>query len=612
MEAKPRGRWIVLLVIVSVLQACGDGEVLGLFRGVPSLAVSITSPAPGLVITTNRLLVTGTVTDRARLGIAGIYLSLDGGGFTELGTATPWTNQLTGLGLGLHTIRVYARDSLSNCSPTNEVSFTYTIGPLVTITTPTNGQSFLTNGCTASGTATDYSGTGLEGVYASIDGGGFVRFTTNSAWSTNVAALSDGPHTLRIYARDNNGYYSFTNQVGFSTVLDTWAPTVTITSHSNGQTVTNSSFLFSGTAADAGSGVAAVWLSVNGGAFARTAGTVSWGTNLSITSNGTHTLRVYATDQLGYCSTTNQVTIEMAAFGPWANTYTLIVANGSYLRVSTNGYNNWYSLTTADRYIVGCAVDRYRNIYVSATNVGVDTGWYGVVRDFAGTVSYSTYTTGNRPGIIVCDDYGHIYSYEVWGSSVGGPRSYDYGTSYDWLGVADLLQPGVGVCQVAANAAGYVVFGRSNGTLSVRSGWNGIFSTVNTGTASGAHQLALTAGSSPVITLMHDNRYLRSSYDGYTQHDVTDYVYMLRYLGNRLWFGLTGGVRYSDDHGQTRHNPGGAGLPAVDITAMALDSEGRIFAGTRNGQLYMSANGGTNFSLLQNWGSYISQLYVVD
>lgn len=613
MEAKPRGRWIVLLILVSVLQACGDGEVLGLFRGVPSLAVAITSPNPGLVITTNRLLVTGTVSDRARLGIAGIFLSLDGGGFNALGTATPWTNQLTGLDLGLHTIRVYARDGLSNCSATNEVTFTYTIGPLVTITTPTNGQSFLTNGFTASGTATDYSGTGLEGVYASLDGGGFVRFTTNSAWSTNFAALADGPHTLRIYARDNNGYYSFTNLVNCTTVLDTWIPTVTITSHSNGQTVTNSSFVLSGSAADVGSGVAAVFLSVDGGGFAAVSGTTAWSTNLSITSNGTHTLRVYATDHLGYHSTTNQISIELADFGQWASARTLIVANGLNLRISTNMGASFYSIFDANRMIVGCAVDRYRNIYVTASNTSSGQGNYGVVRDFAGSVTYS-YTTGIFPGICACDDYGHVYSYEYTGVSVGGPWSTDFGSNYGWLDSPPLDQNTIGVCYVAANPRGYVVFGRNNGTLSVRNGWSGSFTTVDpAGNTLGAHQMALTTNMPPTITFIKNGQYLHSSDDAYTQHDVGTYVTALRYQEQRLWFGFPNGtVAWSDNHGRNLTYPGSSGMPAEDVTALAFDADGYIYVGTRYGKLYRSTNGGVNFSELANWGSYISQIYIAD
>ena len=296
--------------------------------------------------------------------------------------------------------------------------------------------------------------------------------------------------------------------------------------------------------------------------------------------------------------------------------YTIIIANGNYLRISTNGYSSFTSINASGRQIIGCSVDRYRNIYISASNEGNSSGNFGVVTNFSGSISWSGYTSGGPAGICASDDYGNFYAYETTGNTDGIIYSDDFCTNYNWADNGTIGQSGVGVCYVAANRNGYVVLGRSDGSISVRNGGSGTFSEVTPGDcAYGAHQMALTTNASPIITFIESGQYLRSSYHSYARYDLGTNVTALTYHGQRLWIGFIDGyVKYSDNHGQSLSSAFHIGV-TEDVTALAVDSQSRIFAGTDEGKLYMSDNTGSSFSSVEDWsgdGNGITQIYIED
>ncbi len=64
-------------------------------------------------------------------------------------------------------------------------------------------------------------------------------------------------------------------------------------------------YLIPGTASDMTS-VDGIFVSVNGGAFKKLAGTTIWSTNIvALAWETTHTIKIYAKDHWGHCSLTN-------------------------------------------------------------------------------------------------------------------------------------------------------------------------------------------------------------------------------------------------------------------------------------------------------------------
>ena len=403
-----------LIPILLLLSACGNNEVLGLFKekGSKIPEVTIVIPQNNLVINSNTLMARGTALDRSGTGLLAVYCSYDSNSFVPLLETTNWSTNLSNISFGTHTIRVYAMDTVSNCSTTNLAVFTYSINPLLTVSAPSNNQiisntnltvegsaadqsgsglqgvyisldgntfspssgtatwisNFVftqsanhtlrifaednatnrsatntinfyinvdpfiavtshsntqivyTNGFTLSGTATDNSSTGLATVFLSLDGGTYASVSGTESWSTNFLSLTDMTHTIRIYAMDMSGNSSPTNQISITTILDTISPSATVTSHSDNETVSNLPFTLSGTASDSGTGIDSVYLSIDGGGYAAVDGTTSWSTNISALSNGQHIFSVYSMDIVSNCSTTNQITLEIADFGPYAGT----------------------------------------------------------------------------------------------------------------------------------------------------------------------------------------------------------------------------------------------------------------------------------------------------
>ena len=130
---------------------------------------------------------------------------------------------------------------------------------------------------------------------------------------------ADGLHTVRFQAADRAG-----NVTAFVTVtftLDATSPVVVITSPANGL-ATRTNVTVSGRVTDNLSGVAALLAQVDAGSFRDVAfdggGNYSFATTLLTDGNadGTHTVRVQATDQAGNVSNVATVSFVLDATAP--------------------------------------------------------------------------------------------------------------------------------------------------------------------------------------------------------------------------------------------------------------------------------------------------------
>ncbi len=281
----------------------------------PTLA--ITSHTNGQTVSTASITLSGTATDSGR-GNSGIQqvmvngVAATGGTATGSGTAN-WSRALT-LAAGANTITVVASDnSPAHNATTQGLTINYnapvvdTTGPTLAVTSHTNGQTVNTASITLSGTATD-SGRGNSGIQqVMVNGvaasGGTATGSATANWS-RALTLAAGANSITVVASDNSTAHNTTTQnftINYSTsTADTTGPTLAITSHTNGQTVSTASITLSGTATDSGRGNSGIQqVMVNGvaasGGTATGSATANWSRGLKLTA-GANSITVVAYD----------------------------------------------------------------------------------------------------------------------------------------------------------------------------------------------------------------------------------------------------------------------------------------------------------------------------
>lgn len=285
-------------------------------------SITITSPASGLSFATNPSVV-GTVTDA--VGVTQFQVSVDGGAAQNVtldssGGFTFATSLATdGSADGAHTLTFTASDAAGNASTPVNFQFTLdTTRPTISVTSPANGQAFLTNPL-IKGVATDNNA--VAQVTVSMDGGPAANVTLDPSGNFNFTpslatnGSADGSHTATFLATDAAGNVSTAFVLTFR--LDTIAPVVVITSPGDGQTF-NTNPVVVGQATDAGV-LAHVRVSVDNGpdqevTFNAT-GNFSFTPSIATdgSANGIHTLRFTALDDAGNTSIVVTLTFNMQA-----------------------------------------------------------------------------------------------------------------------------------------------------------------------------------------------------------------------------------------------------------------------------------------------------------
>lgn len=197
------------------------------------------------------------------------------------------------------------------------------VAPVITITSPTAGAYITSNKPVIKWKVTDEdSGVNASTIGVTIDSGS--KITGDSIAKTAVTggyectytpgtALSDGSHTIRIDASDNDGNAATQKSVTFK--IDTVPPTLSVTAPVNGLVTNNSAVTVTGTTNDATSSPVKVTIKLNSGAAeAVTVGADgSFSKALTLVA-GSNTIVVVATDSAGKSTTvTRTVTLDTTA-----------------------------------------------------------------------------------------------------------------------------------------------------------------------------------------------------------------------------------------------------------------------------------------------------------
>lgn len=196
-----------------------------------------------------------------------------------------------------------------------------TVAPVITIISPSNGARVTNNKQPVTFTVIDEaggSGVDLESVVVKLDGsavsaGEVTHSAVTNGYSftyTPASPMGDGSHTVTVDASDNDG--NAAEQKSTTFIVDTVAPSLNVTSPTDGLVTNNESLTVTGTTNDATSSPVTVTVQLNsqdqGAVTVESNGSFSKAITLA---NGANVIVVTSTDQAGKStSVTINVTLD--------------------------------------------------------------------------------------------------------------------------------------------------------------------------------------------------------------------------------------------------------------------------------------------------------------
>lgn len=196
------------------------------------------------------------------------------------------------------------------------------VAPVITITAPTAGALIANNKPAITWTVTDAdSGVNSNTIGITIDSGSKITSGINKTAISNgyqctytpTAALSDGSHTIKVDASDNDGNAATQKAVTFK--VDTVPPTLSVTSPVNNYVTNQASCVVAGTTNDATSSPVTVTIKLNSGAAQSVTVNADGAFTKTVTlAAGANTITIVATDSAGKSTTvTRTVTLDTGA-----------------------------------------------------------------------------------------------------------------------------------------------------------------------------------------------------------------------------------------------------------------------------------------------------------
>jgi hypothetical protein len=216
----PNGALTITAIVTTSGSATIDSDTASASRSVtvdvspPTLTINppadVVAPAPPYVA-----IITGTAADTPA-GVDRVEVQLSSGDWYPVSGKTNWTAWVTLPGLGLHTVKFRAWDTLGNVSGISSVTVRVcdVYPPTVNIIYPHSGETIqIVNGqvqIVASGTASDTQ-SGVAKVEWALDGGAFTQAKPKalndwSTWTTEpnpITITTAGEHVIKARATDN-------------------------------------------------------------------------------------------------------------------------------------------------------------------------------------------------------------------------------------------------------------------------------------------------------------------------------------------------------------------------------------------------------------------------
>lgn len=390
---------------------------------------AITDPLDGITMpdALGSYSIRGTASDGQGSGVEHVDVSTDGGStwHRASGTTTwnyPWTLPVN----GTYCLKSRATDHADNVeTAVSCVNVTVNNSPVSNILLPLDMEAIpepLGN-YSITGTTNDRSGTGIQKVEVSTDGGA----TWNDAvdgpgdgswtwWSYQWAPLTEGTYNIKARGTDNAANTA-TGGLGITVIVDGAPPLSLVSDPIEGAVIELSSgtYTITGTADDpGGSGVTLVDVSTDGGAtWEPASGTATWTFDWTLPGDGGFTILSRATDRAGYVETPGagiSITVNNTV-SEFLWTRQLGTAGADHaMDVATDGSGNAYVVGYTGGNMDGYTSSGGADIFVTKYNAGGVKQWtrqmgspsydyaMGVALDNERNVYVTGYTGGNLDG----------------------------------------------------------------------------------------------------------------------------------------------------------------------------------------------------------------------
>jgi len=448
-----------------------------------SIQLSTTMPGSSVIINSGAAFTNSTSASLALAdggwGATNMRFSNDGTSWSSwesYKTSKTWT---LSSGQGTKTVRAQFRDGSGNSStPCSDAIVLDTAAPSGSVTINSGAAYSNTTSVTLALSATD-AGSGLSQMRFSSNG------TTWNAWESYAASkswtLSTGDGTKTAYVQFKDGAGNSSTSQSDTIVLDTAAPSGSITIDAGAQYATMTSVTLTLSATDAGSGLSQMRFSNDGtnwSAWDTYATTKSW----TLTSgDGTKTVNAQLKDRAGNASSSPSDTIILATSGPTGTVninsgaqYTrttsvalTISAGGgagvSQMRFSSDGvsWSSWQTYATSRNWTLTSG-DGTKTVSAqfkdAAGNVSDNATDTIILKTTAPTVTIADPTTDadyrtNHPLLTICGTASDDVSTLTW--STGAGASGDCAGTTVWSTDEIVFAVGANVITVTAwDAAG--------------------------------------------------------------------------------------------------------------------------------------------------------------
>jgi len=254
--------------------------------------VTLISPSIGALVNTTSPKVTWSGGDSIS-GISGYQVAMDGGAWTFVPAFTV-SYIFNGLSDGSHIAKVRALDGAGN---TADSSITFVVDatpPTLTITSPSSGAFSSSTSVTVRWTGSD-AGSGIVNYFVKVETSNSWAQLSSTTASYRFNSLGQGAHTATVRVLDKAGNLREAS-IGF--VVDTVAPSLSITSPSKGAFVNTTSPTVKWAGSDASSGVAYYAIKRDSGSWTQLSTTVSSYTFSSL-AQGSHSVTLRCVDMAG-------------------------------------------------------------------------------------------------------------------------------------------------------------------------------------------------------------------------------------------------------------------------------------------------------------------------
>lgn len=246
-------------------------------------------------------------------------------GLYEANVTAPSTSSYNNNSGHYFPVTIKATDSSGNSTTINDTNATLgsklklqvkeTTAPSIVISSPTESQITNNSRPTVSFTVTDAdSGVNSETISVTVDSGsavtsGITKTTITNGYQCSYAiptALSEGNHTIKVNAKDNDGNTATERTVTFK--VDVTPPVLSVTAPTNNLLTNKAECTVSGKTSDVTAGIKSVTVRINGGAEQSVSVDSSGNFSTTVTlSEGANTIVVTATDNSGLSSSVTRI-----------------------------------------------------------------------------------------------------------------------------------------------------------------------------------------------------------------------------------------------------------------------------------------------------------------